>query len=72
VCVVCVVYVCVLCVSVCCVWCVCLCHVEGWARGGWVGGGWITSFNIYISHVKKIQNEERGTSPRFFFENFQL
>jgi hypothetical protein len=24
----------------------------------------ITSFNIYISHVKKIQNEERGTSPR--------
>ena len=27
-------------------------------------------FNIYISHVKKIQNEERGTSPRFFFLNF--
>jgi hypothetical protein len=27
----------------------------------------ITSFNIHISHVKKIQNEERGTSPFFFF-----
>ena len=37
--------------------------VDGWA-GGWVRGGLITSFNIYISHVKKIQNEERRTSPR--------
>ena len=33
-----------------------------------VGEEWlIPSFNIYISHVKEIQNEERGSSPRFFF-----
>jgi hypothetical protein len=38
----------------------------GWA-GGWVRGGIFTSFNIYISYVKKIENEGRGTSARFFF-----
>jgi hypothetical protein len=38
--------------------------------GGRVRGGLISSFNIYISHVKKIQNEERGTSRRFFLEFF--
>jgi hypothetical protein len=32
----------------------------------------ITSFNIHISHVKKIQNEERGTSPFFFFGKFSV
>jgi hypothetical protein len=32
---------------------------SGRARGGRVGGGLITSFDIYISHVKGIQNEER-------------
>jgi hypothetical protein len=51
---------------------------EGWvlsSRGmdGWVKGGLIASFNIYISHVKKIQDEERGNSPIFFcFGNFLL
>ena len=28
------------------------------------------SFDLYISHVKNIQNEERGTSPIFCFWNF--
>jgi hypothetical protein len=38
--------------------------------GGRVMSGLTTCFNIYISNVKKIQNEERGISPRFFFEFF--
>jgi len=33
-------------------------------------GGLITSFNIYISHVKGIKKEERGTSSNFFFGIF--
>jgi hypothetical protein len=44
---------------------------EWWAGKG-MRGGLIASFNICISHVKKTQNEARGTSPRFFFGNFLL
>ena len=40
--------------------------------GGWVRGGLITSFNIYISHVKKIQNEEREILRDFVFWKFSL
>jgi hypothetical protein len=32
--------------------------------------GFIISFNRYISLVKRIHNEERGTSPRFVFLKF--
>ncbi len=48
------------------------CVRGGFARNGYVlssrgMGGPITPFNIYISHVNKIQKEERGASPRFLF-----
>ena len=35
-------------------------------------GELVASFNIYISQIKKIQNEERGTSPRFFSWKFPV
>ena len=43
-------------------------------RVGWVDGwdGLITSFNVHISHVKRIQNEARGTSPRLFQKKFSV
>ena len=41
--------------------------IKVWVRGGWVRSGLITFFNIYISHVKKLQNEKRGAYPRIVF-----
>jgi hypothetical protein len=46
-------------------------RMDGWGDG-WVRAGLIISFNIYISQVKEIQNEERGTSPRFCFWKFSV
>jgi hypothetical protein len=43
---------------------------KGCAGEGWARGGLIPSFNICIPHAKKTQNEERGTSPIFFFGTF--
>ena len=39
-----------------------------WWVGGWVKGGFITFFNVYVSLVKKIQNEDRDLLRDFFLE----
>jgi hypothetical protein len=45
--------------------------VDWWA-GGWVKGGFITFLNIYISPVKKIQNEDWDFLRDWFFGNALL